>query len=93
MVVPGTELGKSTPVVNEQFPGPSRPAARSATIRAMNPLSFIRTLRDERRAIGWKGLLRKRGWKLLLVFFLFYLIRDLILYVIIPVATAAWLLK
>jgi hypothetical protein len=59
----------------------------------MNPLSFIRTLRDERRAIGWKGLLRKRGWKLLLVFFLFYLIRDLILYVIIPVATAAWLLK
>lgn len=59
----------------------------------MNPLSFIRTLRTERRALGWKGLLRKRGWKLLLVFVLFYLIRDLILYVIIPVATAAWLFK
>jgi hypothetical protein len=59
----------------------------------MNPLSFIRTLRDERRSLGWKGLLRKRGWTLLLVFFLFYLIRDLILYVVIPVGTAAWLFK
>jgi len=59
----------------------------------MNPLTFIRTLRAERRAIGWKGLLRKRGWKLLLVFFLFYLIRDLILYVIIPIGTAAWLFR
>lgn len=59
----------------------------------MNPLAFIRTLRDERRALGWKGLLRKRGWKLLLVFFLFYLVRDLILYVIIPIGTAAWLFK
>jgi hypothetical protein len=29
----------------------------------------------------------------LLVFVLVYLIRDLILYVIIPVATAAWLFK
>jgi hypothetical protein len=59
----------------------------------MNPLTFIRTLRQERRAVGWKGLLRKRGWKLLLLFLLVYLIRDLILYVIIPVATAAWLFK
>lgn len=59
----------------------------------MNPVSFLRTLRNERRALGWKGLLRKRGWTLLLVFFLFYLIRDLILYVIIPVGTAAWLFK
>jgi hypothetical protein len=59
----------------------------------MNPLSFIGTLREERRSLGWKGLLRRRGWKLLLVFFLFYLIRDLVLYVIIPLGTAAWLFK
>jgi hypothetical protein len=73
--------------------GPSRPVCRPATIRVMNPLSFIRTLREERRSLGWKGLLRRRGWKLLLVFFLFYLIRDLVLYVIIPLGTAAWLFK
>jgi hypothetical protein len=59
----------------------------------MNPLSFVRTLREERRSLGWKGLLRRRGWKLLLVFFLFYLVRDLVLYVIIPLGTAAWLFK
>ena len=43
--------------------------------------------------MGWKGLVRKRGWKLLLLFILFYLVRDLILYVIIPLGTAAWLFK
>lgn len=53
----------------------------------------IRTLRDERRAYGWKGLLRKRGWKLLLILALAYLIRDLILYVILPLGTAAWLFR
>jgi hypothetical protein len=93
MVRLGPELGKSTPAANAEFPGASGQAGRSATIRAMNPLTFIRTLRRERRAVGWKGLLRKRGWKLLLLFLLVYLIRDLILYVIIPIGAAAWLFK
>jgi hypothetical protein len=59
----------------------------------MRPLRFIRTLRDERRALGWKGLFRKRGWKLLLLFILFYLVRDVVLYIIIPLGTAAWFFK
>ena len=50
------------------------------------------TLRDERRAHGWKGLLRKRGPMLLLAFVVAYLIRDLVLYVAIPLGLAAWLL-
>ena len=50
---------------------------------------FLRTLRDERRAHGWKGLGRRRGWKLVLVFVAFYLIRDVILYVLIPLAVIA----
>ena len=33
---------------------------------------------------GFKGLIKKGGWKLLLYFFLFYLIRDTILYILIP---------
>jgi hypothetical protein len=56
-------------------------------------LAFIRRLRDERRTLGWKGLLRKRGWKLVLAFVVFYLVRDLILYVLIPLAVVAGLLR
>ncbi len=59
----------------------------------MQPLRFLRTLRDERRALGWKGLFHKRGWKLLVLFILFYLVRDLVLYVIIPLGTAAWFFR
>lgn len=50
---------------------------------------FLRTLRDERRAHGWKGLVRRRGWKLVLLFVAFYLIRDVILYLLIPLAVIA----
>jgi hypothetical protein len=59
----------------------------------MRPRSWLRTLRDERRALGWKGLLKKRGWRLVLVVILFYLVRDVVLYILIPVGTAAWLFK
>ena len=50
------------------------------------------TLRDERRVFGWKGLFRRRGLTLLLAFVVAYLIRDLVLYVAIPLGLAAWLL-
>ena len=33
---------------------------------------------------GIKELLSEKGWKVLLAFFLFYLVRDSILYIIIP---------
>ncbi len=52
----------------------------------LRPLRFIRSLRDERRQLGWKGLLGKRGWKLVLLFFVFYLVRDVVLYILIPLA-------
>jgi hypothetical protein len=54
---------------------------------------LFRALRDERRALGWKGFLRKRGPNLVLAFVLAYLIRDLVLYVAIPVGLAAWLMR
>lgn len=54
-------------------------------------LQWLRRLRNERRALGWKGMLRKRGWKLVLAFVLVYLIRDLVLYVLIPAAIIAGL--
>jgi len=58
---------------------------------AMNLLRHFRTLRDERRALGWKGLLKKRGWKFVALFVLAYLVRDLVLYVLVPFAIAAGL--
>ena len=59
----------------------------------MGLLKLARTLRDERRQVGWKGLLKKRGWRLLLVLVVVYLIRDLVLYVVLPLVTAAWLFR
>jgi len=41
---------------------------------------------------GWRGVIRAYGWKLLVAVFVFYLIRDTILYIIIPLAAgrAIW---
>ena len=47
---------------------------------------YLQTLKEERRQLGWRGLLRKRGWTLVLVVVAFYLVRDLVLYVAIPLA-------
>lgn len=33
---------------------------------------------------GIKGVLKEGGWKIVVYFFLFYLVRDTILYIIIP---------
>lgn len=59
----------------------------------MRLLNYVRTLRDERRQLGWKGLLRNRGWKLVVLVVLYYLVRDTVLYVVIPVAIAAGVLS
>lgn len=53
------------------------------------PTAFLKTLRDERRALGWRGLFRKRGWKLVAVFVAYYLVRDVVLYILIPLGVAA----
>jgi len=45
---------------------------------------FIREWGDIRRKGGYKLLVREKGWTVVLAFFIFYLIRDSILYLIIP---------
>jgi hypothetical protein len=55
-------------------------------------LKWLRMLRAERRTLGWKGLLKKRGWSLVAVVIVFYLIRDVILYVLVPAGLVAWLM-
>lgn len=54
-------------------------------------LSFYRSLRDERRQLGWRGLLKRRGWVFVAVVVLVYLVRDLVLYVLVPLAVVAGL--
>jgi len=46
----------------------------------------IKQLRAELREHGVRGLIRRRGWRLVLVVFVAYLVRDVVLYVLIPLA-------
>lgn len=46
-------------------------------------------IRADIHAGGWRGLLRKRGWRWVLAIIAFYLVRDLLLYVVLPVGAVA----
>ena len=45
---------------------------------------FIKEWWNIKREGGYKLLFKKKGWHVIIVFFTFYLIRDSILYIIIP---------
>ena len=45
---------------------------------------LIGTMRQVRREAGWNGLLKRYGWKLFAGFIVFYLVRDTILYILLP---------
>ncbi len=60
---------------------------------AFSPFAYLRTLRDDRRRYGFRGLVKRHGWKPFAFFFVAYLIRDLILYVAIPLAIYFGLFK
>jgi len=78
-------------------PGPELLAARRNTIpknpvdpyhysMPFSPITYLRMLRDDRRRYGFRGLIQRHGWKPFAVFFVAYLVRDLILYVALPLA-------
>ncbi len=46
--------------------------------------SLIATMRAVRKESGWKGLFQRYGWKLVVGFILFYLVRDVTLYIVLP---------
>ena len=60
-------------------------------VNLVNPLRLMRKLRDERRRLGWTAFLRSRGWKIVVLFLVAYLVRDLVLYVFVPLAIFAGL--
>jgi len=43
-------------------------------------LEWRRLLKED----GFKGFVKKKGWKIVAAFFIFYFVRDSILYIIIP---------
>ncbi len=45
---------------------------------------FINEWREIKREGGYKLLFKKKGWTVFFAFILFYLIRDSLLYIIIP---------
>ena len=45
---------------------------------------LVATMRLERRTNGWKGLFKRYGWRLVVGFVLFYLVRDTLLYIVVP---------
>jgi len=48
-----------------------------------------RDLRAEWREGGWRLVLRRRGWQVLAAIFVFYLVRDVFLYVLLPLGLVA----
>ncbi len=62
-------------------------------MKNFSPSRLLRTLRDEHRQHGWRELLKRRGWKFLLVIVVLYVVRDVILYVLIPLAIVVGLTK
>lgn len=55
----------------------------------MRLLARLRSLLQERHQFGWMGLLRRRGWVLVVLVVVAYLVRDLVLYVALPLAIVA----
>tara|TARA_B100000700_G_C14950678_1_gene811498 strand:- start:216 stop:410 length:195 start_codon:yes stop_codon:yes gene_type:complete len=45
---------------------------------------FLRKYRDTLREEGFKAMVKKHGWRMFAIIFTYYLIRDSILYILIP---------
>ena len=68
-----------------------RRGGAAPNVLVVNPLRLMSKLRDERRRLGWTAFLRSRGWKIVVLFLVAYLVRDLVLYVFVPLAIFAGL--
>ena len=47
-------------------------------------IKFVQKYTKIYKESGFKGVIKEGGWKVLFYFFLYYLIRDSILYILIP---------
>ncbi len=73
--------------MSEPLPEPQPvPAARADGIARLR--AFVREATRTFRAEGLRGTLRRYGFKLFAAFFLFYLVRDVTLYILLPYLAA-----
>ena len=54
------------------------------SVKGLFKIRFINHYASIFKKDGFKGVLKEGGWKVLFYLFMFYLIRDTILYIIIP---------
>ena len=47
-------------------------------------IDFLKSCKKAFKDDGFKALIKKEGWSIVVIFFLFYLIRDSIFYILIP---------
>lgn len=62
-------------------------------LRSIYTPPFIRAWVTLLREKGLKGFIKEKGWKIVFAIFLFYLIRDSLLYIIIPLLIAQGILS
>ncbi len=55
--------------------------------------NWIKKYREIYRERGFKALLKEGGWRVFALIFVFYLVRDVILYILIPYLVAKGLLS
>jgi hypothetical protein len=73
--------------MRDRTPEPSPlPVERPAGIARLR--AFVREATATFRESGLRGTLRRYGWKLFAAFFVFYLVRDLTFYVLLPYLAA-----
>ena len=53
-------------------------------IRNIASVSFLKSCKNTFKEVGFRGLIKKEGWAIVALFFLFYLIRDSVLFILIP---------
>lgn len=46
--------------------------------------NLFQQLKSDFKTLGMKATFKKHGWKLFVIFFVYYLIRDSLLYIVIP---------
>jgi hypothetical protein len=62
---------------------PQESAPQVSFLNRLAP-KFVREIRDVFKRDGMRGALKRYGWRLFAAFFAYYLIRDSIIYLLIP---------
>lgn len=71
---------------------PSEPNKSSGPLARIFKPQIIRKWTGQLKELGFSGFVKQNGWKVIIAIFLFYLIRDSLLYIVVPYLAARGLL-